>query len=195
LRTPWAIRQGARTAAAKKITGYLPSLEPFSYVMPREEFGTKLAGKRVKPLGFDWLPDGQMPLRELPAQLQRFAYREFSRDPNLSETDFRKMAGTKFFGKPDATQKIDDLFFLQEITNWDRRWSSSSPAIQPELFKARSVNERWPAERIAAYQRMRDRAGEIAERYRVSEGAAEKQMRKIARFIVEAWQQSNDRGK
>lgn len=187
LGTPWAVRDGAKLAFSKHLTGYVPSLEPFSYVMPREEFGTKMVGKRIKPLGFDWLPDGKMPLRELPARLQRFAYREFCRNPELSDADFRKLVGKEFFNDESASARIDDLFFLQESVNRDRRWSSSSPLVEPELFDDRSKTEKWPPERVESYRKARVRMVEIARRYEPAQSTAEKEMQQIAEFIVKRW--------
>src|SRR5690349_18677469 len=56
LGTPWSIRDAARTAVKHGVTGYVPSLEPMCYISGRPEFGiTNFVGKRLKPLGFDWL--------------------------------------------------------------------------------------------------------------------------------------------
>ena len=59
------MKDGARTAKRYGLTGYVPSLEPWSYVVTHEEFGeSHLTGKRLKPFGLDWLADGAMPLRD-----------------------------------------------------------------------------------------------------------------------------------
>jgi hypothetical protein len=186
--TPWRIQQGARFAEQSHLTGYIPSFEPFSYVMPRAEFGVSLAGRRIKPLGFDWLPDGKMPLRELPARVQRFAYREFCQNPNLTKAEFLKRAAVEFFGETEPSQKVDDLLFLQEITNRDRTWSSSSPGVQPELLKTRSA--KWRSERIEEYKKIVERIQEIAERYRQSKGQTEQEMQTVADYIATAWKRA-----
>ena len=46
-------------------------------------------GKRQLPLGFGWLRDGQAPYDELSARVNRVAYREYSRNPDLPDVDFR----------------------------------------------------------------------------------------------------------
>ena len=57
-------RQRARDAHC---TGFIPSLECYSYVQTHEEFGEPwLNGRRQAPLGFGWLAEGDSPYRELP---------------------------------------------------------------------------------------------------------------------------------
>src|SRR3954447_18318112 len=57
--SPAAIRDGARTARQNGISGYVPSLEPWSYVVTNEELGEgNLLHKGLKPFGFDWVCEG-----------------------------------------------------------------------------------------------------------------------------------------
>src|SRR5688500_6619693 len=51
---PEEIRDGARKAKEFGMTGFVPPLESFSYVMPRAEFGAGGAGTRIVQLGFHW---------------------------------------------------------------------------------------------------------------------------------------------
>ena len=72
------IRAGAQRARDAHCTGFIPSLECYSYVETHEEFGEPwLNGRRQVPLGFGWLAEGASPYRELPMRAARLAYREF----------------------------------------------------------------------------------------------------------------------
>jgi hypothetical protein len=186
LRTPQQVREGAQKTKEFGITGYVPSLEPFSYVMSREEFGSGGKGKRIKPLGFDWLPEGKMPLRELPARLQRLAYGEFSRNPELTDDEFRRKVAQHFFGKPDAKELTDDLLFLQSCINWQRDWAWASPLVDPEFYARKALNEKWRSANQAELKRRLERLRQIAAGD-IREGAAG-EMQKIARFIVDRWE-------
>jgi hypothetical protein len=150
----------------------------------------KLAGKRIKPLGFDWLADGKMALGELPARVQRFAFREFSQNPGLGKAEFLQKVGNEFFGDPAASQKVDDLLFIQEITNRDRTWSSSSPVVQPDLFKMKS--EKWQVEHAEQYTKILKRLHEIVLRYVDKSGATEREMTKLAGYIEARWQAAGE---
>jgi hypothetical protein len=183
LRTPGAIRDGARLASKNHLTGYVPSLEPFSYVLPPQESGGQK--KRVKPLGFDWLPDGKMPLRELPARLQRLAYREYSRNPDLNDDAFQSKIRSEIFKGDASDRAVDDLLFLQACVNRDKEWNSSSPLVDPLLFKKRS--EKWRKEKEEDYSNALNRVKDIAQRYASASTAAEKEMARIAKFISDNW--------
>jgi hypothetical protein len=53
------IRAGAQRARDAHCTGFIPSLECYSYVQTHEEFGEPwLNGRRQAPLGFGWLAEG-----------------------------------------------------------------------------------------------------------------------------------------
>lgn len=196
LGTPEGIRDGARRAKEFGMTGFVPSLEPFSYVMPREEFGAGGAGERIVQLGFDWMRPEKMSLNELPARVQRLAYREFTKNPDLEMAEFRKMLGREFFGGAEASAKeiealTDDLLFLQSCVNYQRVWSWASPLVDPKQYERKARDEkRWEANR-AEYARRLERLRRIA---RLSEGKKRaengtvSEMVKIAAFIVNRWE-------
>ena len=188
LGTPASIAQGVRTTLERGISGYVPSFEPMCYITPPQEAREgQPAGKRLKPLGFDWLPDGAMPLRELSVRLQRFAYREFTHDPKLSPPAFRKKIAVEFFNNPEAAREADDLLFLQECVNYGRGWTHSSPLVQPELLKAAARRENWPLERLGTYEDRLQRLREIGTRYQQAKTSPEKEMQRIVLFILDRW--------
>ena len=188
LGTPALVRDGVRKARASKLSGYMPSLEPFSYLMPQAEFGAGAKGQRIIPLGFDWMKEGAMPLLELPARLMRLAFREYTRWPEMPEEEFRTRVGREFFGLGATPEKIEDLLFVQACVNHNRDWSWASPLVDPELFQAKSAREKWPQERIAEYHRRIERLEQIATRYAAAENGSEKEMQRIASFIVQRWE-------
>ena len=187
LGTPDTLKAGAQVAG-KHGLAYLPSLEPFSYVLAREEFhASHLVGKRLSPLGFDWMTDTRRPLRELPARVLRFAYREFSANPNLSDEEFRRRLGGQFFGDPAATGSIGDLLFLQQCINLDRTWVTPSPLVDPEWYKLKSNREKWPPERKQEYVQHLARLREVSERYANATNPTQQELHRIASFIVKRW--------
>jgi hypothetical protein len=144
-------------------------------------------GKRLSPLGFDWMTDPRRPLRELPARVMRFAYREFSANPNLSDEDFRRRAGSQFFGDPVAHGAIGDLLFLQQCINLDRAWVTASPLVDPEYYKLKSTREKWSPEHEHVYVQHLARLTEISARYANAANPTGQEMGRIASFIVKRW--------
>ena len=85
------------------MTGFVPTLEGFSFRVEHPDGGELfLLGKRLKPFGFDWLADGAQPFDELPVRVNRIAYREFTRQPDLDFGEFKKRLATDVFGSADA---------------------------------------------------------------------------------------------
>lgn len=185
------------------MTGFVPSLEPFSYVMPREEFGAGGAGKRIIQLGFDWMPPEKMALSELPARVQRLAYREFTKNLALEMAEFRKLAGREFFrgirgseaDSGNANTKeiealVDDLLFLQNCVNFQRVWSWASPLVDPKLYDRKAQNSQWREVNREEFAQRLNRLRKIA---KVSKGergivnATVLEMAAIAEFIVRRW--------
>ena len=110
LRRPQDIRAGALRAREAGVTGYVPSLEAYSFVATVAEEGQAwLKGRRQVPLGFGWLKEGEPPYGELPMRVNRIAYREFSRNPALPFEVFRAILGNEVFGEAATEQAVDDL--------------------------------------------------------------------------------------
>lgn len=198
LGTPEGIRDGARRAKEFGMTGFVPSLEPFSYIMPREEFGAGGPGERVVQLGFDWMAPENMSLSELPARVQRLAYREFTKNPDLEMADFRKTVGHEFFSEQDtdATARaethalVDDLLFLQSCVNHQRVWTWPSPLVDPEQYERKARDPKWRDANRPEYARRLERLRKIAKRSEGKKRAANgtiSEMAKIAKFIVKRW--------
>ena len=196
LGTPEGIRDGARKAREFGMSGFVPSLEPFSYVMPREEFGAGRAGERIVQLGFDWMPPEKMSLGELPARVQRFAYREFTKNPNLEMAEFRKAIGREFFRRAQRSAAemeglIDDLVFLQSCVNYQRVWTWASPLVDPEQYERKARDKKWQEANRAEYVRRLERLRRIAalgEGETGVENGTVSEMVRLAAFIVKGWE-------
>src|SRR5204863_277906 len=115
------IRANAQRARDGKCTGYIPSLESFSYVSNKPEFGeTWVVGRRQIPFGFGWVPTGENPYNELPLRALRAAYHKLSNTPGLPDAELHPRLGKTLFG-PDANPApLEDLFTLLRILTTDR---------------------------------------------------------------------------
>jgi hypothetical protein len=192
LRGPAEIRAAAQKAKRYKFTGFVPSLEGFSFVAKHAEGGERyLVGRRLKPFGFDWLADGQIALDEPLVRLNRIAVREYTRDPDLADGEFRKVLRRELFGgkkpAPGSPDPVDDLLLLQAIFTRDRSWFSPSPLVVPELFKELAAREQWPAQKRAEYRASLDQLKHVAVHYAESTTPVEKEIGQIARRIVDRW--------
>jgi hypothetical protein len=97
LRRPQDIRAGALRAREAGVTGYIPTLEAYTFVATVAEEGQAwLEGRRQVPLGFGWLKEGESPYDEVPMRVNRVAYREFSVSAQRSQP-------TATSGRPAAT--------------------------------------------------------------------------------------------
>jgi hypothetical protein len=189
LGTPAAIAEAAKAARNQKVNGYLPSFEAFSYVATRPEGGEPyFVGKRRRPLGLDPEKQGRMPYDELLPRVQRFAVREFGRDPDLTMPLFQQRLAAAFF--PDANgsdQAAADLLELQRIWNFESDWYWSSPLLDPAFFGQRAKRLNWPAEKLGVYQQHLERLRKIAVRYGESPVPACTEMARLAREIIQVW--------
>src|SRR5262249_10979305 len=112
------VRAGATRARELGVSGYVPSLEAFTFVAAEAEEGPAwVKGKRQVPLGFGWLGPGEPPYGELPMRVQRVAYREFSRDPDLGFEEYEEILGRDFLGAASTPQAVEDVLGLQAAFN------------------------------------------------------------------------------
>jgi hypothetical protein len=183
LGTPSRIRESVRLTKQHGLSGYIASCEPFSCVD-----GPPGSGKpRQKPFHFEWLRDGEMPLNELPARVNRTAYREYTRDPDSSERAFRETLGRELFGDRANEQNVSDLLFLQDCWFNGAEWFAPSPLLRPIELKRRAEREKWPVEKMQAYLTRVERLREIAKHYGTSTQPAERQLARIAELIAAKW--------
>lgn len=188
LGTPSSVAEAVKSAKAHGVSGYLPSLEAFSYPVSRAEGGEPFfIGQRRRPFGLDPAKEGLMPYDALLVRVQRLAVREFGRDPALSPADFGQILGKTFFSDAATPQKIADLLELQRVWTFEADWYWSSPLLDPAFFKARSRRLNWPPEKLAAYQRNLDSLRAIAARCAPETDAVSREMFRLASEILQRW--------
>ena len=187
LHTPAEIKAAARRARDAGCSGWVPSFEAFTYVPTEPEDGQKyLVGRRQLPLGFGWLGDGQPPYEELPARVNRVAYREYARDPDLSDAAFRAALGRDLFGPAATAEAVDDALAIQRLLVTGRTWWQAAPVASPDRVRAMKAAGQLPAERRTEYRRALDRVREIERRYRGKDGAFAG-LHRPAGWVVDLW--------
>jgi hypothetical protein len=174
LGTPTTIRDAVRLAIKNGLTGFIPSLEPFTCPAgPPEK-----PGPRLKPFHFGWLREGQMPLNELPMRVNRAAYREYCRNPDLTEAEFRQLLSKSIFGAQNRAA-TEDLLFVTDCCFKESQWFKPPP-----LFAG---PEGQQVEKLALLRKRVDQLRSIAGRYERSTMEAERDLRTIATWIVRQW--------
>jgi len=192
LHMPEAIRDNARKAAAIGCTGYLPSLESFSYIPTEPENGHPyLVGKRRVPFGFGWLKTGEAPYNELPIRINRIAYREYTRNPALTDTQFHEILGRELFGQSDF-QAVEDALAIQEVCTNERTWWEDAPILSPDRVRDLRDSGKLTDERKAALRTALARLGAIEERYR-NRGPRYTDLQRIAKWITNLWSGPNEK--
>jgi hypothetical protein len=189
LRGPREIRAGARRARENGATGYVPSLEAFTFVAAEAEEGQAwLKGRRQVPLGFGWLDSGDQPYDELPMRVQRIAYREFSRNPDLAFEEYKAILGRDLFGTASTPQAIEDMLDIQAIFNSGRTWCQPSPPTSPERVRAMKDRGELTTEKRAEYRAALDGLRAIEARNRVQKWDGERELHRIARWLLDRWE-------
>ena len=182
------LRAGVKKARDAKCSGYVPSLECYSYVPPKTEFGEPwLVGKRQIPFGFGWLKDGANPYSELPVRAIRLAYRELTANPDLPETELRARLGLELFGVNWRAAQVDDLFELFRVLNTDRDWSVPGALTTPGLVRHRAENGRLDAKKRALLREQLARIRAIAVRHRDATSDGAKELHHIAQWLADQW--------
>lgn len=189
LRRPQEVRAGARRARELGVTGYVPSLEAFTFVATEAEEGQAwLKGKRQVPLGFGWLHPGDPPYDELPMRVQRVAYREFTRNPDLTFGEFKEILGRDLFGAASTPQAVDDALELQAALNFERTWCQPSPLVSTERVRAMKDRGELMPQKTAEYRAVLDRLRAIEARQVVQKWDGERELHRIARWILNRWE-------
>ncbi len=185
------LRAGVRQARDANCSGYVPSLECYSYVPVKTEFGEPwLVGQRQVPFGFGWLKAGENPYRELPARAIRSVYRQLTADPDLPDAELRARLGRELFGPDWQSAQVEDLFFLFQVFNTDRDWSVPGALTTPGLVRHRAEQGRLDARKRALLREQLMRVRAIAERYREATGGG-KDLHRIAQWLANQWTSEN----
>ena len=190
--TPAKVRDGARLARDNGFSGYVPTLEAYSYVPIRPEHdGMKwLVGRRQAPLGVGWVPPDKSPYRELPLRVIRLAYREFGRDPDLTLEAFKARLGDELFGKDATPARVDDALTLQAAINRERDWYKPSPLLEPLLVEEMKAAGKLKPAKAAEYKAAIGTLRGVADRNQGGPGAVGA-LGRDARWIVDLWAGEN----
>ncbi len=194
LRQPQDIKAGALRAREAGVTGYVPSLEAYSFVAHESEEGQAwLKGRRQVPLGFGWLKPGEPPYGELPMRVNRIAYREFSRDPNLTFERYRTILGKEVFGEAATERAVDDLLELQAAFVTERTWCQPSPLVSPDRVRAMESQGKLTPQKRADYRAALGRLRDIEQRHREPRSDGERELHRIARWVIDRWRAEGKR--
>jgi hypothetical protein len=186
------IRAGVKQARDAKCTGYVPSLECYTYVPTHIESGEPwLVGKRQVPFGFGWLKEGQNPYRELPVRSIRLAWRELTANPDLPEADLRARLGRELFGADWQPGHLEDLFFLLQVFNTDRDWSVPGALTTPGLLRDRAQRGRLEAKKRARLRAQLEQVRAIAARHKSAASDGAKDLQRIAQWLADQWTPEN----
>lgn len=192
LRTPEVIQRGAQRGKEAGVTGYVPSLEPFSFVASHAEEGQQyLVGKRQAPFGFGWLKPDEMPFNELPLRVSRIAYREFSRQPDLPLDEFKRRLGREIFGRAADAQIVEDLLQLQRYFLHARTWCQASPIVSPERVRVMKERGELKPEKAADYRAALEKIREIAARSTAASDSGTRELHRIAQWVLKQWAGAN----
>ena len=193
LRDAAAVQGGAQRAAAAGVTGYIPSLEAYSFLATHREEGQRyLVGRRQVPLGFGWLKPGQMPFGELPIRANRIAYREFTREPNLSFAEFKRRLGREVFGERATGQDVEDLLLVQHVFVQGRSWCQASPLVNPDRVRAMQDSRDLKPGQIAGYRHALSQLREVATRQARGRNPGARELRQIAEWVLTQWTGLNE---
>lgn len=188
---PKLIRAAAQRAKQAGFTGFVPSFEPWNFTFSGPDMGEAfLIGQRSSPFGFGWLKPGETPVNELFMRMDRLAYREFSRDPDLPFEVFRRaLSGTLFQGKASEAL-LDDLLFVEESFFLDRTWDSTSAIATPGYVKGRIELGLLGPAKLTEYRDRLVRIAEIARRYAGASDQPTAELARTANWITRQWAES-----
>jgi hypothetical protein len=157
-----------------------------------EENQTWFKGRRQVPFGFGWLAPGDPPYDELPIRVDRIAYREFSRNPDLPFEKFKDVLGREDFGEASTPQLVDDLLTLQAVFATERTWCQPSPLVCPDRVRAMKEQGDLSPEKRDAYRKMLHQLRAIEGRHPEPRSDGEKQLHRITRWVLDRWQGVNN---
>lgn len=187
-RGPREILANAQRARREGMTGYVPSMEAFTFVPTAAEEGQEwLKGTRQVPLGFGWLDPGDPPYDELPMRVNRIAYREFSRDPELPFEEYTAILGREVFGDSTTPQAVADLLTVLDVFNAERTWCQPSPPTSPRRVRAMRDRGELTPQKQAEYRTALDRLRAVESRHREPRSDGERELRRIALWVLDRW--------
>jgi hypothetical protein len=120
-------------------------------------------------------------------RVNRIAYREFSRNPDLAFERFKEVLGREVFGEASTPQLVDDLLTLQAVFATERTWCQPSPLVCPERVRAMKERGDLSQKKRGEYLEALDRLRAIEGRHREPRSEGEKELRRITRWVLDRW--------
>ncbi|MFE0022674.1 hypothetical protein [Amycolatopsis sp. NPDC059021] len=186
---PGNVRASVRWVRDHGFASYFPSQEFFTFVAEHAEFGeTNLVGQQLRPFGFDFIGLDENPYRDPVVAVNRVALREYARNPELSDADFRERLGQAAFGDDATDQDVADLLFLHDFC-YGRDKSLFSLAVQadPRAMRDRLERGLLGLGDLRAIQTRLDALPAVAERLRRSRNPAVRCLTQHTRLIQHNW--------
>jgi hypothetical protein len=121
-------------------------------------------------------------------RVNRIAYREFSRSPDMPFDRYKEVLGREVFGEASTSQLVDDLLTLQAAFASERTWCQPSPLVCPERVRALDERGDLSPKKRGEYRRVLDQLRAIDERHQKPRSEGEKELHRIARWVVDRWQ-------
>src|SRR6185503_8385144 len=115
------------------------------------------------------------------------AYREYTKNPALSEGALRDAIGKEIFGESASDRNIGDLLFLQDCWFNGADWFTPALFLRPPELKRRAEREKWSSDKVEGYLARVERLRQMAKQYGESKVASEQEMARIAGLIVQKW--------
>jgi hypothetical protein len=128
-----------------------------------------------------------MPLNELPVRVNRIAYREWTRQPALTDAIFHEILGRELFVSSADAQRIQDVLYVQDCWFNEAEWFKSPRLHRPSELKQQAEREKWSEDRMRPYLDRVKRLGEIERRYESARSGTERQLHEVSAWIVRQW--------
>src|SRR5262249_33797697 len=100
---------------------------------------------------------------------------------------FKEILGREVFGPAATAQAVDDLLELQAVFAMERTWCRPSPLVCPDRVRAMSDQKALTPAKRAEHRAALDRLESIEGRHRTPRSEGEKELHRIARWVLEQW--------
>ena len=119
-------------------------------------------------------------------RVSRIAYREFSKNPDLSMSHFKSLPGREVFGDKSSEQHVADLLMVQQYFRLERSWALPSPVVEPLRVKHFAATGQLPEDRKADLKQAVENMRAMAKRYAGGKGS-EGELAAAAKRVADQW--------
>lgn len=104
--------------------------------------------------------------------------------------DERRLCGRRWRSRCSSASPaaVDDLLFLQESFFADRSWFSASPLVSPSTLETRLEMGSLSLAQLANYRDRLRRIEQIARRYQSAPSPPERELGRLAGWVVKNWE-------